>query len=77
MMNILHYCHHHGGPRGEEAAREIGHLRDELSAAIGYMMNAKIDLETGCTKATAIATISGGIKRARAALDAASQEPSQ
>jgi len=40
----------------------------ELSAAIGYMRNAKIDLETGATKATAIRTIEGGIKRAEEAL---------
>jgi hypothetical protein len=43
-------------------------MRAELSAAIGYMRNAKIDLETGATKATAIRTISGGIERAEAAL---------
>ena len=49
---------------------EIERLRSELSSAIGYMMNARIDLETGCTKKTAICTISGGITRARAALDA-------
>lgn len=40
----------------------------ELGAAIGYMRNAKIDLETGATKATAIRTIEGGIKRAEASL---------
>lgn len=40
----------------------------ELSAAVGYMRNAKIDLETGATKATAIRTVSGGIARAEAAL---------
>ncbi len=40
----------------------------ELSAAVGYMRNAKIDLETGATKATAIRTIEGGIKRAEEAL---------
>lgn len=43
----------------------------ELRAAVGYMRNAKIDLETGATKATAIRTISGGIARAEAALSQA------
>ena len=52
---------------GSEHA-EVDRLKAELKAAIGYMMNARIDLETGCTKATAIATISGGIERARVAL---------
>jgi hypothetical protein len=32
------------------------------------MRNARIDLETGASKATAIRTISGGIKRAEEAL---------
>ena len=49
---------------------EVARLRAALQSAIGYMMNARIDLETGCTKATAIATISGGIERARVALAA-------
>ena len=43
-------------------------MRAELSAALGYMRNARIDLETGASKATAIRTISGGIKRAEEAL---------
>jgi hypothetical protein len=54
--------------RLSELERENARMRAELSAAVGYMMNARIDLETGCTKATAIKTISGGIDRARAAL---------
>jgi hypothetical protein len=49
---------------------EIAYLRAALSSAIGYMMNARIDFETGCTKATAIATITGGLARARAAIAA-------
>jgi hypothetical protein len=40
----------------------------ELKAAVGYMRNAKIDLETGATKATAIRTITGGIARAEEAI---------
>lgn len=51
-----------------EAADEIDRLRGELSAAIGYMINAKFDLDIGAPKRTAKATIEGGIKRARAAL---------
>jgi hypothetical protein len=49
-------------------AAEIERLRGELSAATGYMLNAKIDLETGASKRTAIATIEGGLRRARAAV---------
>lgn len=47
---------------------EADTLREALAAAIGAMMNAKIDLETGCTKAAAINAIEGGIKRAKKAL---------
>lgn len=36
-----------------------------LKACVGYLLNAKIDLETGASKATAIRTIEGGIKQAR------------
>jgi len=48
-----------------------------LSAAKGYLLNAKIDLETGAPKRTAIATISGGIRMIDAALAKANphQEP--
>ena len=49
-------------------AAEIERLRCELSAATGYMLNAKIDMETGASKRTAIATIEGGLRRARAAV---------
>lgn len=55
----------HGAP---EPMARIAELEAGLRAAIGYMMNARIDLETGCTKATAIKTISGGIERAKALL---------
>lgn len=40
----------------------------EMKAAAGYMRNAKIDLETGATKATAIRTIDGGLRRLEAAI---------
>ena len=53
----------------------------ELRATVGYMLNAKIDLETGAPKRTALATLEGGIKRARDALarllDARSLEQSK
>lgn len=39
-----------------------------LKAAEGYLLNAKIDLETGAPKRTAIQTIEGGLKVVRAAL---------
>jgi len=55
----------------EENARLIAEnieLRDALSCAVGYMLNASIDLSTGAKKSTAQATIDGGIKRARAVL---------
>ena len=37
-------------------------LEKALKAAKGYLLNARIDLETGCPKKTAIQTIDGGIK---------------
>ena len=39
-----------------------------LKAATGYMLNAKIDLETGAPKRTAICTIDGGLAMLRAAI---------
>ena len=44
-------------------------LRKELEAALGHMLNARIDLETGRTKAMAIDTLERGVKRAREALE--------
>lgn len=49
----------------EAAVRE---LESGCKAACGYLLNAKIDLETGAPKRTAIATIEGGLKTVRAAL---------
>lgn len=43
-------------------------MREALEGSVGYLLNAKIDLETGATKATAIKTIEGGLKMVRAAL---------
>jgi hypothetical protein len=56
--------------RIEALRAEREKLRAELSAAKGYLMNAKIDLETGAPKATALRTIEGGIARVSAALNA-------
>lgn len=56
---------------------EITRLRSALAeaekaigVACGYMRNAKIDLETGALKKTALATISGGLKRTEESLAA-------
>ena len=43
-------------------------LLDALKAASGYLLNAKLDLETGAPKKTAIATIEGGLRVVSAAL---------
>jgi len=48
--------------------KRVAGLEAALKAMQGYLLNAKIDLETGATKRTAICTIEGGLKRARAAL---------
>jgi hypothetical protein len=47
---------------------EIDGLRRALSAASGYLLNARIDLTTGAPKRTAIMTIDGGLKVVREAL---------
>lgn len=49
---------------------ERDQLRIALHAASGYLLNAKIDLETGAQKRTAIRTIEGGLKVIEAALPA-------
>ena len=54
--------------RAAEAVEERERLRTELSAACGYMENARISLSTG-TKASAAATLADALKRARAALE--------
>lgn len=50
-------------------------LLDALNAAAGYFLNAKIDLETGCKRSAAIATIEGGLERVRAAIEKAEGRP--
>jgi hypothetical protein len=44
--------------------------RKALAAACGYLTNAKIDLQTGCTKATEIKTIEDGLTMIKQALAA-------
>jgi hypothetical protein len=46
-----------------------------LQAALGYMTNAAIDLQTGVPKRTAIATLNGGIAQINAALAKAEGKP--
>lgn len=58
-----------------ELRKENGHLRKTLSAAAGYLMNAKIDLETGAPKRTAVRTIEGGLKLVNEALAPAPPSP--
>ena len=53
------------------AAQRLRSMLAEMKAAAGYLRNAKIDLETGCPKATAIRTIEGGLKRLEAAIGGA------
>jgi hypothetical protein len=62
--------------RWESNARLISVAPDllaALKAASGYLLNAKIDLETGAPKRTAIATIEGGLKLVREAIGKAEQ----
>lgn len=54
------------GSSGDEVSRDA--LIRALGIALGYMLNAQIDLETGAPKKTALATIKGGIEIVRAAL---------
>lgn len=57
--------------RLEALSAEVERLRAELSAAVGYMTNAAIDLEIGAPKRTALQTLNGGLKRTRQALKGA------
>jgi len=52
----------------EETLAEYADILAALKAACGYLMNAKIDLETGAPKRTAIRTIDGGLALVRAAI---------
>lgn len=54
----------------EQLKADNADMLAEMKAAAGYLRNARIDLETGATKATAIRTIDGGLKRLEAAIEA-------
>lgn len=57
---------------GLQQARELNRtLLAALEASAGYLRNAKIDLETGASKATAIRTIEGGLRMVEAAIASA------
>lgn len=58
----------------DERDEIIAELTRTIEACVGYMLNARIDLETGATKATAIRTIDGGIKMAHDALERAKEQ---
>lgn len=66
MDDVERIAADHIADAGKLVAR-IEVLEAALASAIGHLMNAKIDLETGCPKRTAIATIEGGIRMARVA----------
>jgi hypothetical protein len=53
------------------AATELPDLVKALESAMGYLLNAEIDLATGAPKKTAVATIQGGLRMIRAALEKA------
>lgn len=50
--------------------KDAAHARllKALEAASGYMENARIDLETGAPKRTAVATLAGGLAAVKVAL---------
>lgn len=53
---------------------ELEQAREALKSAQGYLRNAKIDLETGCPKRTAIQTLDGGLRLVDAALSSSPGE---
>ena len=61
----MFYAEHNTASTIAALQERVKELEGELRAAIGYMTNAAIDLDTGAPKKTALATINGGIKRAR------------
>jgi hypothetical protein len=56
-----------------EVLNDTAYLVEAALGAIGYLRNAKIDLETGAPKATAIRTIQGGIEMLEKAFADAAQ----
>jgi hypothetical protein len=59
---------------GRSSLEARDELLTALRAASGYLLNAKIDLETGAPKRTAIDTINGGLRIVGAALAKATGE---
>lgn len=55
------------------AEQDNKRLREALGKCTGYLLNAKIDIETGAPRKTALATIEGGLNMARAALKTGEQ----
>lgn len=49
-------------------AAEIERLHEAVKGALGYLRNARIDLETGAPKRTAVNTLGGGIAMVESAL---------
>ena len=47
---------------------QVEELRKALRSCKGYLLNAKIDLQTNCSKQTTINTIDGGLKMVDSAL---------
>lgn len=66
--DAAHWANVYNAVNCREAADMIEFLLAELRAMSGYLLNAKVDLVTGCPKATAIRTIEGGLKRVRSAI---------
>lgn len=63
----IHHLHEMADPNARLIAA-APELLSALESASGYLLNAKIDLETGAPKRTAICTIEGGLKVVRAAI---------
>lgn len=59
----------------EAAEADNKRLREALNSALGYMRNARIDLETKPPKSVAINTISGGIALVEKAIAQTEQKP--
>lgn len=56
------------GEAAAESAKRVEEMKKSLQAAVGYMTNAVIDLQTGTKKQTTINTLNGGIKMAAEAI---------
>lgn len=63
------------GEQIDDVTAALAQAEAALQAALGYMTNAMVDLETGAPKRTALATIKGGMSVVRAALPAALAAP--